>query len=103
MAAGDVATREEQHRPRVLAQPPHQQPRGGARTAEPRQFQRALGTIRIRVEHGLGWLKHWAIRATRCRCAHDRSTRIMAAIGGLVNAQTARWQAARATQGAYSE
>jgi hypothetical protein len=87
----------------VLAQTPHKQPRGGALTDEPRQCNRALGTIRIRVEHGLGWLTNWAILATRCRCAHDRYTRIMAVIGGLVSAQTARWQAARATQGAYSE
>ena len=103
MAACDVATREERHRPRVLAQTPHKQPRGGALTDEQRQFNRALGTIRIRVEHCLGWLKHWAILATRFRCAHDRYTRIMAVICGLVNAQTARWQAARATQGAHSE
>ncbi len=102
VAAGAVATREAQHRPRVLAQTPHKQPRGGALTDEPRQCNRALGTIRIRVEHGLGWPKHWAILATRFRCAHGRYTRIMAVIGGLVNAQTARWQAARVASRAYS-
>jgi hypothetical protein len=59
--------------------------------------------VRIRVEHCLGWLKHWAILATRFRCAHDRYTPIVQIICGLVNAQTARWQAARAAPGAYSE
>ena len=95
MAACDVATREEQHRPRLSAQTPHKKPRGGDLTDEQRHYNRALGAVRIRVEHCLGWLKNWAILATRFRCAHDRYTPIMCVLCGLVNAQTARWQAAR--------
>jgi hypothetical protein len=103
VAVCDVATRQEQERPRLLAQTPHKKPRGAELTDEQRRFNRELGAIRIRVEHCLGWLKHWAILATRFRCAHDRYTPLMAVICGLVNAQTARWQATRAAQGAYSE
>ena len=97
--ACDVATREERQHPRLTVQTPHKKPRGGALTEAQRQFNRELGANRIRVEHCLGWLKNWAVLATRFRCAHDRYTPIMCVICGLVNAQTARWQA---TQRAYS-
>ena len=80
----DVATREEQQRPRLTAQTPHKKPRGGELTAEQRACNRQLGALRIRVEHGLGWLKHWAVLATRFRCAHDRYTPIRGVICGLV-------------------
>lgn len=98
----DVASREERAQPRLTARTPHKKPRGGELTEEQRQCNRHLGSIRIRVEHCLGWLKHWAVLATRFRCAHDRYTPIMCVICGLVNAQTARWQAARTTPDAYS-
>lgn len=100
VARCDVATREEQCQPRLTVQTPHKKPKGGALTDEQRAFNRHLGAIRIRVEHCIGWLKHWAILATRFRCAHDRYTPVMQLICGLVNAQTARWQAANA---AYCE
>lgn len=96
IAVCDGTTREERQRPRLAARMPHKQPRGGELTAAQRAFNRQLGAIRIRVEHCLGWLKHWAVLATRFRCAHDRYTPIMGTICGLVNAQIARWQAARA-------
>jgi hypothetical protein len=94
MAVCDVATREERQSPRLVARTPHKKPRGGELTEEQRRFNQELGAVRIRVEHCLGWLKNWAILATRFRCAHDRYTPIMCVLCGLVNAQTARWQAA---------
>ena len=103
VAVCDVATREERSQPRLTVQTPHKKPRGGDLTEEQRQFNRELGAVRIRVEHCLGWLKNWAILATRFRCAHDCYTPIMGIICGLVNAQTARWQAARGVPDAYSE
>ena len=102
VALCEVATREERAQPRLTARTPHKKPRGGELTDEQRQDNRALGAVRIRVEHCLGWLKHWAVLATRFRCAHDRYTSIMQIICGLVNAQTRRWQAAQAAQPAYS-
>ena len=95
MTICDAASREERHAPRLTARTPHKKPRGGELTEEQRAFNRQLGSVRIRVEHCIGWLKHWAILATRFRCAHDRYTPIMCIVCGLVNAQTARWQAAR--------
>ena len=103
VAVCDRATREEQSPPRLTIQTPHKKPRGGELTDEQRRFNRELGAVRIRVEHCLGWLKNWAILATRFRCDHDRYTPIMCVVCGLVNAQTARWQAAPSAPGAYSE
>jgi len=102
VALCEVATREERAQPRLTARTPHKKPRGGELTDEQRQDNRALGAVRIRVEHCLGWLKHWAILATRFRCAHTLYTAVMLLICGLVNAQTRRWQAAQAAQPAYS-
>ena len=99
VAICDLATHEERSLPRLTVRTPHKKPRGGELTDEQRQFNRQLGALRIRVEHCLGWLKNWAVLATRFRCAHDRYTPIMCVLCGLVNAQTARWQAAGA---AYS-
>lgn len=98
----DVTTRAAQEVPRLAVQTPHKKPRGGELTAEQRAFNHQLGQRRIRVEHCIGWLKNWAIIATRFRCAHALYTTIMRTVCGLVNAQTARWQAARAAPIAYS-
>jgi len=97
-----VANREERAQPRLAALTPHKQPRGGELSEAQRQDNRALGAVRIRVEHCLGWLKNWAVLATRFRCAHDRYTPILGVICGLVNAQTARWQTAQAATSTYS-
>lgn len=99
----DVATRAEQEAPRLVVRTPHKKPKGGELTEEQRAFNHQLGQRRIRVEHCIGWLKNWAVVATRFRCAHTLYTAIMRTVCGLVNAQTARWQAARAAQAAYSE
>ncbi len=103
IAVCDIATRTEQQVPRLAVQTPHKKPKGGELTDEQHQCNRQLGQRRIRVEHCIGWLKNWAIVATRFRCAHALYTTIMRTVCGLVNAQTARWQAARVAQPAYSE
>jgi hypothetical protein len=103
VAVCEVATRAERQIPRLTVQTPHKKPKGGELTEEQRQCNHQLGRRRIRVEHCIGWLKHWAIIATRFRGAHALYTAIMRTVCGLVNAQTARWQAARAAQAAYYE
>jgi hypothetical protein len=92
----DPVTGSEQCVPRLLVQTPYKKPRGGDLTDEQRAFNAALSAIGIRVEHCIGWAKNWAILATRFRCAHDIYTAIMGTVCGLVNEQTARWQAAKA-------
>jgi transposase len=102
LAVGDVATRTERQVPRLTVRIPHKKPKGGELTEEQRAFNHQIGQRRIRVEHCIGWLKNWAIIATRFRCAHALYATIMQTVCGLVNAQTARWQAARLPQVAYS-
>jgi hypothetical protein len=82
--------------PRLTVQTPFKKPKGGELSDEQRAFNRALGAIRVRIEHCIGWAKNWAILATRFRCDHAIYTSIMRTICGLVNVQTARWQAAKA-------
>lgn len=82
--------------PRLTVQTPFKKPKGGELSDEQRAFNRALGAIRVRIEHCIGWAKNWAILATRFRCDHAIYTPIMRTICGLVNVQTARWQASKA-------
>jgi hypothetical protein len=63
-------------------------------TAEQKAYNRALSQVRVRIEHCIGWIKNWAIIATRFRCAHSIYTAILRTVCGLVNAQTLRWQTA---------
>jgi len=90
-------TGEEQRVPRVMVKTPFKKPKGQELTDEQQTFNHQLGAIRVRVEHCLGWVKNWKIIATRFRCAHSIYTRIMQVVCGLVNGQTHRWQAAKAT------
>lgn len=92
----DAHSGTEQMVPRLVAQTPFKKPKGGQLTAEQQAFNRALGAVRVRVEHCIGWAKNWAILATRFRCAHTIYTAIMCTICGFVNVQTDRWQAAKA-------
>jgi hypothetical protein len=90
-------TGEEQPVPGLTVKTPFKKPKGQALTDEQKAFNRQLATIRVRVEHCIGWVKNWGIIATRFRCAHAIYTLVMQVVGGLVNWQTQRWQAAQAT------
>jgi hypothetical protein len=92
----DPLTGEIQTLPRLSVQTPFKKPKGQELSDEHKAFNRALGAIRVRVEHCIGWLKNWAILTTRFRCAHTIYTTIFRTIGGFVNAQTRRWQTAKA-------
>ncbi len=85
----------EQQVPRLTVRTPFKKPKGKELTAEQKAFNQQLGAIRVRVEHCIGWVKNWAILATRFRCAKSIYTSIMQTVCGLVNAQTRRWQAAQ--------
>jgi hypothetical protein len=92
----NVETGEEQQVPRITVQTPIKKPKGQELTDEQKAFNHQLGAIRVRVEHCIGWVKNWAIIATRFRCAHSIYTLVMQVVCGLVNWQTQRWQAAKA-------
>lgn len=92
----DELTGEEKHIPVMTVNTPFKKPKGKELTEEQKAFNRQLGSIRVRVEHCIGWVKNWAIIATRFRCALSIYTPIMQIVCGLVNWQTDRWQALRA-------
>jgi len=82
--------------PRLQVKTPVKKPKGQELTDEQKAFNQTLGSIRIRIEHCIGWAKNWAILATRFRCAHTIYTSIVRTIFGFVNVQTQRWQTAKA-------
>lgn len=89
-------TGEEEQVPRLVVITPFKKPKGGELTEEQNAFNKALGSIRVRAEHCIGWVKNWAIIATRFRCAHSIYTLVMQVVCGLVNQQTEHWQAQKA-------
>ena len=95
----DPQTGAEQQVPRLEVKTPVKKPKGKELTEEQHAFNTQLSQVRVRIEHCIGGIKNWAIIATRFRCAHTIYTAILRTVCGLVNAQTQRWQAAKA---AYS-
>ena len=93
----EAATGAEQQVPRLTVQLPYKKPRGKELSAEQKAFNQHLGAIRVRVEHCIGWVKNWAVIATRFRCARSIYTLVMQTVCGLVNAQTQRWQTVNST------
>jgi hypothetical protein len=79
-------------RPCFTLKIPFKKPKGQDLSAEQKAFNQALSTIRVRIEHCIGWLKNWAVLANRFRCAHAVYTPVFRLVCGLVNAQTQRWQ-----------
>lgn len=92
----NAQTGEEQQVPRLKVKLPFKKPKGRELSEEQRVFNRQLAAVRVRVEHCIGWVKNWAIIATRFRCDHKIYTLVMQAVCGLVNRQTELWQAAKA-------
>jgi len=91
----DLQTGAEPHVRRLEVKPPVTQPTGQELTPEPHAFHTPLSQVRGRIAHGLGWSKHWAIIATRFRCAPTIDTALLCTVCGLVNAHTHRWQTAK--------
>lgn len=92
----DPQTGAEHHVPRLEVKTPVKKPKGKELTPEQHAFNTHLSQVRVRIEHCIGWVKNWAIIATRFRCAHTIYTAILRTVCGLVNAQTQRWQATKA-------
>jgi DDE superfamily endonuclease len=88
-------TGEQKQLPRLTVKTPFKKPKGGELTEEQQVYNQTINKLRVRAEHCIGWVKNWAIIATRFRCAHAIYTPIMQVVCGLVNLQTERWQAAQ--------
>ena len=91
----DPQTGAEQQVRRLEVKTPFKKPKGKELTQEQQAFNTHLSKVRVRIEHCIGWIKNWAIIATRFRCAHKIYTAILCTVCGLVNAQTQRWQPAK--------
>ena len=91
----DVETGEQKRVPRLMVKTPIKKTKGKELNEEHKAYNRAIGQVRVRIEHCIGWVKNWAIIATRFRCAHSIYTEVMQVVCGLVNLQTQRWQAAK--------
>ena len=85
--------------PRLTLETPFKKPKGGQLSEAQLEFNQKLNSIRVRVEHCIGWVKNWYIISTRFRCAHQIYTLVMQVVCGLVNCQTQRWQAAKTQAG----
>ncbi len=94
--ASQAETGSTETEPRLAVLLPFKKPKGGELTDEQKAFNRAISQVRVRIEHCIGWIKNWAIIATRFRCTHSIYTSILRTVCGLVNAQTLRWQQAKA-------
>lgn len=81
--------------PRLTVCTPFKKMKGKELTGQQEKFNSQLSAIRVRVEHCIGWVKNWAIIATRFRCSHLIYTSVMQTVCGLVNEQTRPWQTAR--------
>ncbi len=92
----DPQTGAEQRVPRLEGKTPVKKPQGKELTQDQQAFNTDLSKVRVRIEHCLGWVKNWASIATRFRCAQQIYTAILCTVCGLVNAQTQRWQTAKA-------
>lgn len=71
---------------------PLKKPKGKDLSPEQKSFNSLVSKLRVPIEHCIGWLKNWAILATRFRCDHAIYTSIFQLVCGLVNAQSLRWQ-----------
>lgn len=91
----DIETGEEKQIPRLTVKTPFKKPKGGELSEGQEAYNQAINQVRVRIEHCIGWVKNWAIMATRFRCAHSIYTLVMQVVCGLVNRQTQRWQAAQ--------
>ncbi len=92
----DPETGAAQQGPRLAVKTPFKKPQGQELTQDQHAFNTPLSQGRVRIEPCRGWVKNWAIIATRLRWAQTIYTAILRTICGLVNAQTQRWQAAKA-------
>lgn len=75
----DVETGAQKQAPRLIVKTPVKKPKGGELNEAQQAYNQAIGQVRVRVEHCIGWVKNWAIIATRFRCAHAIYTEVMQA------------------------
>jgi len=73
--------------PRLRVHTPTKKPKGGTLTPEQKERNRAIGRVRMRVEHAIGRAKNWHILADRFRCHLDIYEEAFRTISGFANLQ----------------
>ena len=66
----NIETGQEEQVPRLTVNTPFKKPKGGDLSEEQKAFNKALGSIRVRVEHCIGWVKNWATLTRQADLIH---------------------------------
>ena len=77
---------------RILVTTPVKKPKNGELTKEESRWNAEISSVRVRIEHCIGWVKNWKIIGNRYRCSGKIYSSILQVICGFVNQQTEMWQ-----------
>ena len=77
---------------RVQVTTPIKKPKNKELTTEQNRWNAEISSIRVRVEHCIGWVKNWKVIGTKFRCSHQIYTNVLQVVCGFVNDQTDAWQ-----------
>jgi len=73
--------------PRVKLLTPYKKPKGRELSEKKKVQNQAISSLRVRVEHAIGWVKNFKICSERFRCSHSIYTLILRVVCGFVNLQ----------------
>jgi hypothetical protein len=73
--------------PRLRVHTPTKKPKGGELTPEQKERNRAIGRVRMGVEHAIARAKNWHILADRFRCHLDMYEEAFRTVCGFANLQ----------------
>jgi hypothetical protein len=73
--------------PRLQVHTPTKKPKGGELTPEQKERNRAIGRVRMGVEHAIARAKNWHILADRFRCHLDMYEEAFRTVCGFANLQ----------------
>lgn len=69
---------------------PHKRPKGGQLTEEQKAYNSRLSSVRVVVEHTIGWMKHFRVLAQTYRHPRESHNRAFEIVAGLVNRRIRR-------------
>jgi hypothetical protein len=69
---------------------PHKRPQGGELTEEQKAHNSRLSSVRVVVEHTIGWMKHFRVLAQTYRHPRESHNRAFEIVAGLVNRRIRR-------------
>lgn len=69
---------------------PHKRPKGGKLTEEQKAHNSRLSSVRVVVEHTIGWMKNFRVLAQTYRHPRESHNRVFEIVAGLVNRRIRR-------------